>query len=555
MIKQRRAQKLSSTSISNGDDDIPKDVEDSVSPSVLRRRRRKKTTLSKNVVLLLVMVCFATLVVLILVQFVRFTFTGEENENSVGRSVASDKFHFPLSIRTNKGLSHEEQLQQLLVEGGDYELMFHPAEQSLRQLKLNPTTVQEKPIQQMVVPKFWKRLEEPLQKRSQTLSIGLKVKPSSTSSNYNNRYFISPIDATVEINPYDDDGLLETIFVMIASYRDDQCPHTVQSIFARAAFPERVRVAVVDQRERSTDTSCYDSILKYCSGDTSLLHHESEEVSVEEGILVCQQYKHLIDVYDMDAQYGVGPVYARHVGYRMYRGEYYALQVDAHVFFVKEWDVQIIHQFRSTGNEMAVLTTYLTDLENSIDPTTHMSKVFSRPIMCETDWETNDEGNRFYLRNGQQPENEPFVKGTPQLEPYWAAGFSFGRGHFVMQVPYDAYLPMIFQGEEINIGLRAFTYGYDFYAPEFSVCFHMYASGKNAKKRNRIKMFWEHQDRYPGVEDHSYDRLTHILKLDGDDLLTETSTSTWDRTDSDIYGKFQRTYLKCFPRSQMGHFL
>jgi len=250
-------------------------------------------------------------VVLILVQFVRFTFTGEENENSVGRSVASDKFHFPLSIRTNKGLSHEEQLQQLLVEGGDYELMFHPAEQSLRQLKLNPTTVQEKPIQQMVVPKFWKRLEEPLQKRSQTLSIGLKVKPSSTSSNYNNRYFISPIDATVEINPYDDDGLLETIFVMIASYRDDQCPHTVQSIFARAAFPERVRVAVVDQRERSTDTSCYDSILKYCSGDTSLLHHESEEVSVEEGILVCQQYKHLIDVYDMDAQYGVGPVYAR----------------------------------------------------------------------------------------------------------------------------------------------------------------------------------------------------------------------------------------------------
>jgi hypothetical protein len=147
------------------------------------------------------------------------------------------------------------------------------------------------------------------------------------------------------------------------------------------------------------------------------------------------------------------------------------------------------------------------------------------------------------------------VKGTPQLEPYWAAGFSFGRGHFVMQVPYDAYLPMIFQGEEINIGLRGFTYGYDFYAPEFSVCFHMYASGKNAKKRNRIKMFWEHQDRYPGVEDHSYDRLTHILKLDRDDSLSEASKSSWDRTDSDIYGKFQRTYSKRFLRSQMGHFL
>ena len=33
----------------------------------------------------------------------------------------------------------------------------------------------------------------------------------------------------------------------------------------------------------------------------------------------------------------------------------------------------------------------------------------------------------------------------PQLEPYWAAGFSFSRGHFKLRVPYDAYQPMVFQ--------------------------------------------------------------------------------------------------------------
>lgn len=42
----------------------------------------------------------------------------------------------------------------------------------------------------------------------------------------------------------------------------------------------------------------------------------------------------------------------------------------------------------------------------------------------------------------------------PQLEPYWAAGFSFSRGHFVVNVPYDLYQPMIFQGEEMSIGIR-----------------------------------------------------------------------------------------------------
>ena len=40
----------------------------------------------------------------------------------------------------------------------------------------------------------------------------------------------------------------------------------------------------------------------------------------------------------------------------------------------------------------------------------------------------------------------------PTIEPFWAAGFSFGRGHFVVNVPYDQHLPWIFQGEEISIG-------------------------------------------------------------------------------------------------------
>jgi hypothetical protein len=50
-----------------------------------------------------------------------------------------------------------------------------------------------------------------------------------------------------------------------------------------------------------------------------------------------------------------------------------------------------------------------------------------------------------YLRHGAQPEEEPAIADMPQLEPYWAAGFSFSRGHFKLRVPYDAYQPMVFQ--------------------------------------------------------------------------------------------------------------
>jgi hypothetical protein len=49
----------------------------------------------------------------------------------------------------------------------------------------------------------------------------------------------------------------------------------------------------------------------------------------------------------------------------------------------------------------------------------------------------------------------------------------------------------------MSIGIRGFSIGYDFYAPERSVCFHHYAVGKNAKTRNKVHHFWEN-DQYTG---------------------------------------------------------
>ena len=48
---------------------------------------------------------------------------------------------------------------------------------------------------------------------------------------------------------------------------------------------------------------------------------------------------------------------------------------------------------------------------------------------------------------------------SPVLEVFWAAGLSFSKGHMVARVPYDCCLPMMFQGEETSLGLRAWTHG------------------------------------------------------------------------------------------------
>jgi hypothetical protein len=243
--------------------------------------------------------------------------------------------------------------------------------------------------------------------------------------------------------------------------------------------------------------------------------------------MLCK-YKDQIDVYTMDAPLSVGPVFARHLGYRLYRGEYYATQSDAHVSFTTNWDTDIIHQLEATHNEMAVLSTYLTDVQGSIDEHGNSLR-HTRPIMCNTYYEGGAQG--MHLRHGSQPERQPSIHGTPQLQPWWAAGYSFSRGHFIVNVPYDYLQSMIFQGEEMSIGIRGFTVGYDFYAPERSVCFHHYATGKNTKVRSKVKHFWENGNRYAGTGKKAMKRLLGIVHMN-----PEIDPSQWDHADIDRYG-------------------
>ena len=209
-------------------------------------------------------------------------------------------------------------------------------------------------------------------------------------------------------------------------------------------------------------------------------------------------------------------------------GEYYSTQSDAHVSFVADWDVGIIDQMEATGDELAVLSTYLTDVVGSISPS-GKSLRNTRPIMCNTEYEGGVQGK--HLRHLSQPEGVPDIHGSPQLQPYWAAGYSFSRGHFIATVPYDLYQPMIFQGEEMSIGLRGFTIGYDFFAPEKSVCFHHYAKGENAEKRNKVHHFWEHSDKYAGTGIKAMKRLLGIVHMN-----PEVDPSEWNHAEEERYG-------------------
>mmetsp|Transcript_18635 Transcript_18635/g.26408 ORF Transcript_18635/g.26408 Transcript_18635/m.26408 type:complete len:576 (-) Transcript_18635:187-1914(-) len=344
---------------------------------------------------------------------------------------------------------------------------------------------------EMSVPKFWSdplmTPTGPLMSRETALQVGSTT--DGDRENVNSR----------------------TIFIAIASYRDYQCKETLDSIFTRAKYPNRVRVAIVDQIEDGVDTPC-NTPFQPCTENPNQT--------------ACK-YKGQIDDYEMEAELAIGPVFARHIGHRMYRGEYYTMQVDAHVTFAQDWDTDIVMQLEATQNDMAVLSTYLSDISGALDPATGYSRMKTRPIMCNTDYETDAQGA--HLRHKSQPERVPTIQEMPQMQPYWAAGFSFSRGHFVVNVPYDLYQPMIFQGEESSIGIRAFTYGYDHYAPQRSICFHTYASGH--EERNKVPHFWQHAAKYAGTGKKAMVRLLGLIGM-----LPEVDPETWDHREEERYG-------------------
>jgi len=311
-------------------------------------------------------------------------------------SISSQKMRdlrhrFPIHIDTNST--------------DEMESIVHPGDLLADKKRMEYISGEHFEVQNMTVPKFWDPDD----------AFGEYEGGVREFLGDRGKYLITPTEASAIGSFYDEK---RTIFIAIASYRDPECPSTVESVFARAKYPERLRVAIIDQqKEGQTDTSCRPP-------SESLCHKSPNNI-------LCG-YINQIDHIEYSSILMVGPIFARHLGNRMYRGEYFAMQIDSHVRFVSNWDEDIIDQWNSTGNEMAVISTYMTDIGyNNIDPKTHVSRVKPRSIMCNFEYEWNP-GAMAHIKFNKQPLNTPKVKDSPMLHPFWAAGFSFGRGHFLV---------------------------------------------------------------------------------------------------------------------------
>ena len=258
-----------------------------------------------------------------------------------------------------------------------------------------------------------------------------------------------------------------TIFVSVASYRDQDCTGTVLDLFSKASVPSRVHVGVCLQVEIA-----------------------AEDLNLPEGFA----YHNNVSSMRMHAIEAKGPTFARYLCSLLYKDQTYYMQIDAHMRFAPGWDQTVISMIEALPSK-AILSTYPTDMK-------HYEKFIERgdfdfvPIM---------QGIKFDPRGIPRPQAAVMRKKPAEPVPgvLVAAGMFFVRGkEFIRDVPFDRDLDDLFGGEEVLLSARLFTSGFQVYNPNVPLAFHRY-------HRPGEPRYWE---RFKNDTD-SVQRMKYILGL------------------------------------------
>lgn len=275
------------------------------------------------------------------------------------------------------------------------------------------------------------------------------------------------------------------IFVSVASYRDSRCSATLVDMFAKARHPQRLMVGVCQQNAPG-DPDVMTEELKGLANNIKVLripHHEAR-----------------------------GPTWARWLCSHLWNGETFFLQIDAHTKFQKNWDSDTKDMFNLLGTHRAVITHYPPSDTGSVD-------IRGKTVIIPTA-EVNDK-NELIATGKEVPATSYPTKGK-----FVGACFLFARYNFLFEIPFDPYLPYLFQGEEPLLAMRLFTRGWGIYHPTHSVCTHYYVRSSDPK-------FWDdHQaqfDRWNPVARHRAEFLLGLRK-------PERGVTALVYRNADVYG-------------------
>jgi hypothetical protein len=264
-----------------------------------------------------------------------------------------------------------------------------------------------------------------------------------------------------------------TIFIPIAAYRDAEIYPTVRDLFAKATHPERLHVAVCWQYDVVNDKP-----------------------------LDFEEFRDRVSIINMDCRKSRGLCWIRQLVHKLYGGETYYLQVDAHSRFIPGWDKAMIAELLRCPSEKPIISTY-------------PDRYLLPNELC--DWGPYKIGfmdGYEGVPNLCSRECTPAEREEPSHSAVAAGGFTFAHGTLLLDVPQD---PLVyFIGEEVLMSVRYWTHGYDIFTPTRILMYHLYVANHPDKP-----LHWnDNPDWHSSYQSRAGARVRHMLGI-------EPSTDPW----------------------------
>ena len=264
-----------------------------------------------------------------------------------------------------------------------------------------------------------------------------------------------------------------SIFIQIAAYRDPQLLPTLRDCIKNADKPEDLVFSITWQHSTEDE---WDNLDEFKNDP---------------------RFK----VIDVDYRDSKGCCWARNLLQQQYNGEDYTLQLDSHHRFVQGWDtkcLEMYNQLKAKGIKKPLLTAYLPSFQTDKDPGGRV----------QVPWKMNfdrfiPEGAVFF-----SPASIDNFESLTEPIParFYSAHFCFTSGDFVKEVQHDP--NYYFHGEEISVGVRAFTHGYDLFHPHRIIAWHEYT------RVGRPKV-WDNDTHWTEKNDASHLRNRKLFEMDG----------------------------------------
>ncbi|MEM1110359.1 MAG: GlcNAc-transferase family protein [Pseudomonadota bacterium] len=269
-----------------------------------------------------------------------------------------------------------------------------------------------------------------------------------------------------------------SIFVSIASYRDQFLPFTIRSALAKAAYPERLSFGVCWQTDEN----------------------ESLDEWVDDPRFRIRRYP-----YQSSLGYG----WSRAEVQKLYAGEEYHLLIDSHSWFAEGWDVNLIQQLENKPSEKPLLTT-------SSPPFTFSDQGEVVIPWAGTEWdgvplmrcELIPPVGWIDIQMSQERKTE-----AHQTTPLICCNFVFTHGRWIREVPEDP--GMINAAHESALSARTYTHGYDIYLPDEIQVWHLDYS--NYPDGNRHKVWETKSETWQGEHTQKMIRRLHALLFNRED--------------------------------------